>query len=1533
MRKFAAVVLSVCALFVMFSSPVWAEPNTELKIASPSAEFLEWQRSQRMGMSHESISDATGQSSTNSDSIKRIGHVLPIIPPAPVDLSHLDENPPIFEKHQNSTRENISDAVSNSPATLPVSYDIRRNGWVPPVRDQAPFGTCWAFASLGSMESNYLVNVKSGKYRDVLGVGTNPHMSVMHLAWFAYKDSKEGAAFYIDPQPFRWFWEESDDPVLDQGGHPFKSTAFLSRIGGAVAESELPYPSSKGYTEPNKKAEEYPCSLRLMDVAYLAGADASGLTPKASSIEFKKRMIIEKGAIQVSYYHTNNELAYFDNNHDTKTNHAVLLVGWNDNFSPNNFGNDEIGRPTQDGAWLVRNSWGDEFGNKGYFWISYEQYLRYGAAHTVEPADSKLHHYGYDDLGWCASTGVGAGKPVWAANVFQMNDDNESLKDVAFYTTDNNAQYELYIYNLGTDKPSSPVDGVLLYSKNDTIPIAGYHTVTLPTLIPIQRGAYFSVVLKMTTPVCDFPVALEKKVAGYSDGAVFHRGESYFGGGYSTPTEWMDGYDNKLNDTPTPVNACIKAFTTKTEGVLINETNFPDPVFRTYITEKFDTDVRSVGTLTASELARATYIFVPSQNIYSLKGIEFLTALRTVDCSNTNITELDVSGHAMLTSLNVSGCTQLKTLECDNCSLSTLDINGCSSLTRLSCMTNHLSTLTLDACPALAELYCYGNKFTTLDLSGHPLLTSLNCRSQKVFDLSFGNSSGTSYEVNLALYIPAAKLANVTSVKGYDSTGNTISTTYNQSTGIITLSAAPEKVVYQYDTGFAVSGMKMLMDVTISTGTEIAYPVAVDIPIDEVHFPDANFRSYVSKEFDTSKDGTLSAGEIAKAKYIYRDTARIESLKGIEYFSALTKLNCTSNELTTLDVSMNTALAELYCGGNQLTTLDISKNTALISLSCHDNQLTTLDVSKNTALTSLYCRDNQLTTLDVSKNTALTELWCSQNQLTTLDVSKNTALTKLECWENQLTTLDVSKNTILTELWCGDNQITTLDVSKNTALISLRCDNNRLTTLNVSKNTSLQLLGCCDNQLTMLDISQNKDLTNLYCYNNHLTTLDLSKNIFLKWSYYYAQSVYGAKLVKVNSGAHSYQFDLKTYIPASKIGNVVADMLEAYNGPASANTSVNTSYKDGIISFVSKPTEVRYRYTVGYDGFVGYEYTYTDVMEVTINFVDDDDEPTPTPTIMSPTITTSALPSGKVGTAYSATLTATGTTPITWSASGLPNGVTCNAAGVISGTPKSSGTFTVAVTATNEAGSISKSLTLTIAAAGTTPTPEPAPVTPDNPTPTPTDEPDETPDTPASDTPENAQYLPPSSGVADRLESRGMVRPNTLQRSNSNVGAERNTSSLRDEEKKAVSDDNATVAAVLPEMSVNVSGTYLLGVDIDANVPTGATLSLHLFPRTAANGGVALSGETAGTFYDDEGTEITTVPSNHHVNVAVELTAGVTYAPVVTAVTSSNTPDSGNDTNENGTSGSGGGGGGGGCNAGMGALVLALLGATLLKRR
>lgn len=316
-----------------------------------------------------------------------------------------------------------------------------------------------------------------------------------------------------------------------------------------------------------------------------------------------------------------------------------------------------------------------------------------------------------------------------------------------------------------------------------------------------------------------------------------------------------------------------------------------------------------------------------------------------------------------------------------------------------------------------------------------------------------------------------------------------------------------------------------------------------DVGINAENFPDDIFREYVRSKYDTDSDDILSEAEIARAKHIrvglfitplYGD---ISSLKGVEYFTALTSLECAFNKLT---------------------ELDLSKNTALTYLDCYHNQLTALDVSRNVALTELICGYNQIAELGVSKNTALTALWCENNQLTELNVSKNTALDALHCHNNQLTALDVSKNTSLTSILCSYNQLTELDVSNNTALTALHCNNNQLTELDVSNNVSLEVLFCSNNQLIKLDLLGNIAL--------HRTETDI-------------QYVKGLKLTRRTDGTYYTDLMNDYGMTTTDLIRITSGSVQGYDRGRNKITTYNAT--SGIVNFSKYPSELYYNYDTG----------------------------------------------------------------------------------------------------------------------------------------------------------------------------------------------------------------------------------------------------------------------------------------------------------------------------------------------------------------
>ena len=204
------------------------------------------------------------------------------------------------------------------------------------------------------------------------------------------------------------------------------------------------------------------------------------------------------------------------------------------------------------------------------------------------------------------------------------------------------------------------------------------------------------------------------------------------------------------------------------------------------------------------------------------------------------------------------------------------------------------------------------------------------------------------------------------------------------------------------------------------------------IAINPTNFPDVNFRSFVAEKYDTDGDEYLSNTEIAAVTELNCYNRGISDLTGIGHFTALTKLSCNAN---------------------QLTSLDVSKNSALTYLSCYGNQLTVLDVSKNTSLTKLFCDSNQLTSLDLSKNYKSIDYSCDNNiYQIALDENRTFDLSTLPG------TFDVSK----TRNWNGGSvsgNILTVDDDTNIVTYTYDCGNSQNPTFTLKCTQAIRGLG------------------------------------------------------------------------------------------------------------------------------------------------------------------------------------------------------------------------------------------------------------------------------------------------------------------------------------------------------------------------------------------------------------------------------------------------------------------------------------------
>ncbi|NLB84111.1 MAG: hypothetical protein GX791_07685, partial [Synergistaceae bacterium] len=438
------------------------------------------------------------------------GHPLGYIP-SPLDLSHVTPPKDLFQRDRGD-------------AALPSKYDLRDYSALTAVRDQDLYGTCWAFGALASLESTF-------KMRE----GENFDFSEWHLAYFAYVDEKPDFPAFTQSTP-----QFGSHPIFDQGGNGWKAAAILARWTGAVKEEDRPYKGA--FPTPQD-----PVFKHLENVWYLGGSFDGDTV---------KRALMSHGAVSVSMKWSN---AYFNETYNSfyrpnianDEGHCVTIIGRNDNFDRAKF-NDSA---PENGAWLIKNSWGTAWGDSGFFWLSYsDPNLSQPALFVGGDRKNFTRNYQYDPLGWLTSFKVDNSGTGWCANIFSANGSTdgtsaELLKAFSFYAGAAGTSYRAEV-RTGVDA-NSPSSGNLALVKEGTLAAAGYHTVEISP-VHVNKGERFSVVLRLTTPGNDFPIPVEYPLSGYSDKATASAGESFVS---SDGKSWDDLITKVANS-----NVCIKAF-------------------------------------------------------------------------------------------------------------------------------------------------------------------------------------------------------------------------------------------------------------------------------------------------------------------------------------------------------------------------------------------------------------------------------------------------------------------------------------------------------------------------------------------------------------------------------------------------------------------------------------------------------------------------------------------------------------------------------------------------------------------------------------------------------------------------------------------------------------------------------------------------------------------------------------------------------------------------------------------------------------
>jgi len=385
-------------------------------------------------------------------------------------------------------------------------YDLRETGFLTPIKSQSS-GGCWAYSTMGAVESRLLME----------GLGEY-NLSDNNLK-FCHK--------YI--------------PARNTNGNHWMASAYFARCSGPYLESEDPYP---GGTNSNDN-----CPTDFSALYYVHQARY----PPPQNIEYLKQTVLDHGLVwSLLYYNT----TYFNDINDTyyyggtnAVNHAGCIVGWNDTLAT----------AGGTGAWIVRNTYGQSWGDGGYYYLSYNdtQFAKYNGywPQTMEN-ETGSHIYQYDEIGgyW----GVGFNSETGYGMVkFEGLDHDTEISKIGSFILSTNCGIEIKIFDHFQDS----VYGLLGSIDETLVELPGYYTFGLDPAIKIAAGEDFYVQIRYDSndPEDLWPIAIEDTIPLYAMPEI-ESGKFWIA---PDPTLWPTYWYQVGTGTPYHYDLCIKAYAHK----------------------------------------------------------------------------------------------------------------------------------------------------------------------------------------------------------------------------------------------------------------------------------------------------------------------------------------------------------------------------------------------------------------------------------------------------------------------------------------------------------------------------------------------------------------------------------------------------------------------------------------------------------------------------------------------------------------------------------------------------------------------------------------------------------------------------------------------------------------------------------------------------------------------------------------------------------------------------------------------------------